>query len=47
MREQVISILAYNFKEHVAPYDAKINVACLLLQSEMNYGNIRLRMTLK
>ena len=28
-------------------YDAKINVGCLLLRSEMNYGNIRLRMTLK
>ena len=28
-------------------YDAKINVGCLLLQSEMNSGNIRLRITLK
>ena len=28
-------------------YDAKINVGCLLLRSEMNYGNIQLRMTLK
>ena len=28
-------------------YDAKINVGCLLLRSEINYGNIRLRMTLK
>ena len=30
-----------------APYDAKINVGCLSLTSEMNDGNIRLRMTLK
>ena len=30
-----------------APYDAKLNVGCLLLRSEMNDGNIRLRMTLK
>ena len=30
----------------MAPYDTKINVGCLLLRSEMNYGNIRLRMTL-
>ena len=28
-------------------YDAKINVGCLLLRSEMNVGNIRLRNTLK
>ena len=28
-------------------YDAKINVGCLLLRSEMNGGNIRLRITLK
>ena len=27
--------------------DAKINVGCLSLVSEMNGGNIRLRMTLK
>ena len=27
--------------------DAKINVGCLLLRSEINYGNIQLRMTLK
>ena len=26
---------------------AKINVGCLLLRSEMNGGNIRLRITLK
>ena len=31
----------------MTPYDAKINVGCLPLRSEMNYGNIRLRMTLK
>ena len=30
-----------------APYDAKINVGCLSLASEMNGANIRLRMTLK
>ena len=30
-----------------APYDAKINVGCLLLRSEINDGNIRLPMTLK
>ena len=30
-----------------ASYDAKINVGCLSLVSEMNGGNIRLRMTLK
>ena len=35
------------WREHSAPYDAKINVWCLLLRFEMNYGNIRLRMTLK
>ena len=28
-------------------YDAKINVGCLLLRSEMNGGNIWLRITLK
>ena len=28
-------------------YDAKTNVGCLPLRSEINYGNIRLRMTLK
>ena len=32
---------------HSAPYDAEINVKCLLLRSEMNGGNIRLRMTLR
>ena len=31
----------------LAPYYAKINVGCLLLRSEMNGGNIRLRMTIK
>ena len=30
-----------------APYDAKINVGCLSLTSEMNDGNIRLHMTLE
>ena len=30
-----------------ASYDAKINVGCLSLALEMNYGNIRLRMTLR
>ena len=30
-----------------AAYDAKINVGCLSLVSEMNGGNIRLRMMLK
>ena len=30
-----------------ASYDAKINVGYLLLRSEMNYGNIQFRMTLK
>ena len=29
------------------PDDAKINVGCLGLRSEMNYGNIRLRMSAK
>ena len=28
-------------------YNAKINVGCLSLALEMNYGNIRLRMTLR
>ena len=32
---------------HELPYDAKTNVGCLPLRSEINYGNIRLRMTLK
>ena len=27
---------------HSAPYDAKINVGCLLLRSEINDGNIQL-----
>ena len=35
------------WREHSAPYDAKINFGCLPLRSEMTYGNIRLRMTLK
>ena len=34
-------------RDHSAPYDAKINVGCLSLASDMNGGNIRLRMTLK
>ena len=29
------------------PYDAVTNIGCLPLRSEMNYGNIRLRMTLQ
>ena len=33
--------------KHSAPYDAKTNVGCLPLRSEINYGNIRLGMTLK
>ena len=31
---------------HSAPCDAKINIGCLSLVSEMNGGNIRLRMLL-
>ena len=33
--------------KHSAPYDAKINVGCVSLASEMNDGIIRLRMALK
>ena len=33
--------------KHAAPYDGKTNVGCLPLRSEINYGNIRFRMTLK
>ena len=32
--------------KHSPPCDAKINVGCLSIVSEMNGGNIRLRMTL-
>ena len=35
------------WRYHSAPYDAKINVWCLSLTSEINAGNIRFRMTLK
>ena len=42
----VISV-GNEWREHSAPCDAKINIGCLSLVSEMNGGNIRLRMTLK
>ena len=35
------------WRKYSAPYNAKINVGCLSLALEMNYGNIRLRMTLR
>ena len=43
----IVFSVGNEWRYHSAPYDAKINVGCLSLASEMNGGNIRLRMTLK
>ena len=41
--EIMLGVCSYGRKSNgnIPPYDAKINVGCLLLRSEMNGGNIQ------